>query len=112
MEQLLMALARRAHGERVVTTDALANGMRLLVYPSQRGLLVGVGFGRDQAHRVHPESLLQRRSMQLSRFGAWLPAMFADGSVYAVRRIDDFHPASNVPVLSDDELMLAQELMA
>jgi hypothetical protein len=112
MEQLLIQLARRAHGDQVVAAHTLANGMRLLVYPLERGLIVGVGFDRDLAYRVHPESLVQRRSMHLSRFGAWLPAMFADGSLYAVRRFDYFNPASDVPVLTDDDLMVAQELMS
>lgn len=112
MEELLIQLARRAHGEHVVAGQVLADGMHLLVYPLEQGLIVGVGFERDLAYRVHPETLMQRRSMQLSRYGAWLPAMLADGSFYAVRRIDYFNPHSNVPVLSDDELFVAQELMS
>jgi hypothetical protein len=112
MEQLLMQLARRAHDERVVAAQTLENGMRLLVYPLERGVIVGLGFERDLAHLVHPESLVQRRSMHLSRFGAWLPAMLADGGFYAVRRCDYFNPASSMPVLTDDDLMVAQELMS
>lgn len=112
MEQLLIQLARRAHDDAVVAAHTLDNGMRVLVYPLGQGLIVGVGFGRDLAYRVHPESLLRRRSMHLSRFGTWLPTMFTDGSIYAVRRFDYFNPGSDVPVLTDDELMVAQELMS
>lgn len=108
----MIQLARRAHEERVVAAHTLDNGMRLLVYPLQEGLIVGVGFDRDQAYRVPPESPLRRRSMHPSRFGAWLPAMFADGSLYAVRRFDYFNPDSDVPLLTNDDVMVAQELMS
>ncbi|MFZ6773935.1 hypothetical protein ACO0LB_14585 [Undibacterium sp. SXout7W] len=112
MEQLLIQLARRAHNDQIVAAHVLVSGIRLLVYPVNTGLIVCMGFGADLAYRVHPESLLQKRSVDMSRFGVWLPVLFLDGSFYVVRRIDGFNPASDVAVLTEEDLMIAQELIS
>lgn len=112
MEQILIQLAKRALVDQVVAAQTLANGLRLLIYPLERGLIVGVGFERDLACRVYPDSLLQRRSENISRFGAWLPSMLVDGSFYVIRRIEYYNPDDNLPVLTEDDLIVAQELVS
>ncbi|MGZ3241547.1 MAG: hypothetical protein ACXWIN_05375 [Burkholderiaceae bacterium] len=112
MEQLLIRLTRKAHAEQVVAIQALASGAQLLAYPLDAGLMIGVGYDPALAHQVHAESLVSKRSTCLSRYGAWLPTLFADGSCYVVRKIDYFSPASDVPVLTSDDLMAAQELLS
>ena len=112
MEQLVMQLVHRACSEQVVASHALANGMQLLAYPLESGALVGLGFERDLAHRIPPETLIRKRSSHPARFGAWLPTLFADGSCYVVRRISHFSLEPGASALSADDLMAAQELLS
>lgn len=112
MENLVMQLINQACSEQVVVSQKMANGMHVLAYPLSAGALVGVGFERDLAHRVDTESLLCKRSTHLARFGAWLPTLFADGSCYVVRRVTYFTHTLEMPVLSNDDLTAAQELLS
>jgi len=110
MNQLLAELWRTAQMEQVVAGHSLDNGLHLLVYPLDFGALVGLGFNRDTAHRVHPESVLRRRSHNMQRFGAWMPAMLSDGGWYVVRRVEG--AADSVgDAFNADELGAAQELI-
>jgi hypothetical protein len=90
----------------------LSNGMRLLAYPMQSGLLVALGYTTAAERQVGSQELLRRRSENLSRYALWLPAMFADGSLYVVRRLTDADPAADVPPLQTADLMLAVELLS
>lgn len=112
MEHLAMQLVNRACSEQAVASHRLANGMQLLAYPLAAGALVGLGFERDLAHRVHMETVLRKRASHPARFGAWLPALFIDGSCYVVRRVVHAGHALDAPSLSDDDLMAAQELLS
>jgi hypothetical protein len=109
MEELLTQMANTARSTQDVVDTALEDGMHLLVYPYEQGLLVGLGYGADQAHRVDMTTVLRVRGQHLERVGAWLPARFADGSAYVVRRVPD---AGDGPVLSEQELMAGRELLA
>lgn len=112
MEQLVVQLVKRACAEQVVTSSKLANGMQLLAYPLAAGVLIAIGLERDLAYRINAESLLRKRSADPARFGAWLPALFADGSCYVVRRLLHFNHGSEASPLSLDELAAAQELLS
>jgi hypothetical protein len=112
MEQLLMELARTAHNQRAVATRKLTNGLELMVYPADEGMIVGFGAGRELAQQIPMADLLRRRSQDLRRFGAWLPAVFTDGSLYIVKRVPDANPDADAPMLSSEDLSTALELLA
>lgn len=110
MDGLLMHLADRACRERAVASSDFTGGMQLLAYPLDNGVLVAVGFGPERVRSIPVERVLRMRTEQPGRFGAWLPAAFADGSWYMVRRAtrDAF---GRLPLPSGDELASVQELM-
>lgn len=110
MRDLVSQLVDRARSEQAVACLQVPDAMQLLAYPLARGALLALGFDRDHAHLASPESVLQRRSADLARFGEWLPAMCNDGSWYVVRRINRVE--SGQPVLLLNELAVAQELLA
>lgn len=112
MEELLMQLAKIARSERSVATDQLGNGMVMLVYPEDDAVIVGIGYEGELAQKLQPDDLLRRRSENLELFGAWLPAMFKDGSIYVVRRVADLDFDSGNPILLEDELAAAEALLA
>jgi len=112
MDETLTQLAAKARNERVVASQRLDDGMRLLAYPLQDGVLVAVGFDPDLAHQVQAETVLRKRSAQMARFGAWLPAQFNDGSWYLVRRVPIAHENNAAPILDTEALAAAQELLA
>ncbi|HYD63146.1 MAG TPA: hypothetical protein VEC35_22520 [Noviherbaspirillum sp.] len=110
MDGLLTHLADRACREKAVVSSSFTQGMQLLAYPIDNGVLVAVGFGPERVRNVPVERVLRRRTEQPGRFGVWLPAAFADGSWYMVRRAtrDTF---GRLPLPSSDELASVQELM-
>ena len=110
MDGLLTHLADRACRDRAVASSNFSKGMQLLAYPLDNGVLIAVGFGPERNHGIPVEHVLRMRTEQPGRFGAWLPASFADGSWYMVRRAtrDAF---GRLPLPSDDELASVQELM-
>lgn len=87
MEHLLTRLAQAAELEQAVAQAVLDSGMRLLVYPLERGQLVVLGWPGASGHVVDGDTLLRRRGGDLARYGAWLPAMFNDGAWYLARRV-------------------------
>ncbi|MBJ7311927.1 hypothetical protein ACFOLJ_03100 [Rugamonas sp. CCM 8940] len=112
MEELLMHLAGTARREGGVASQQLDNGMELLVYPLEEGgALVGLGYERDGAGQVRAEQVLRRRAQDMARLGAWLPALFADGSWYLLRRLPNASLDGATPLLSHDELAAAEELL-
>lgn len=111
MEELVMELARTAFNERAVASRTLDNGMDLLVYPLDDGMIVGFGLPADMAEELEHEELLRRRSDDLARFGPWQPVLLRDGSCYVMRRLPGADPYSSIPVLSSDELFAAEELL-
>jgi len=108
MNELLNRLAQAAELEQAVAQAVLGSGMRLLVYPLERGQLVVLGWPAASGHVVDGESLLRRRSDDLARSGAWLPVMFNDGAWYLARRVglDD---GTGLP--DAGELAAAEELL-
>jgi hypothetical protein len=112
MEELLMQLARTAQKEQAVASQTLDDGMQLLVYPMQDGMLVALGFSGELAQAVRMEQALRRRSEDMARYGVWHAAVFADGSCYVARRMMHVNIDSDEPFLSADDLMAAEELLA
>ena len=88
MEELMRRLLDTAQREGAVAQAVLDSGLRLLVYPLAQGRLAALGWPGDSGHQVHGETLLRRRSANMARYGAWLPALFNDGGWYVVRRLD------------------------
>lgn len=112
MEEILRQLVRTAMRERVAAVQELTNGMQLLAYPLAAGVLVALGYAAGAARSIGSAELLRRRSDNLARYSPWLPSMFADGSLYIVRRLTEADPDAAVPPLSAAELMTAVELLA
>ena len=86
---------------------ALEGGARLFIYPLERGVLLALGATSQGGEPLRPEAVLRRRGADLRRFGVWLPALFADGSCYLVRRCAE----SETKGLDDDEWLAAEELL-
>lgn len=112
MEKILQQLVRIAARDNVVAMQELSNGMQLVAYPMHSGLLVALGYAATSERPVGSRELLFRRSENLARYSSWLPAMFADGSLYVVRRLSDADPDAEVPPLPTAELMFAVELLS
>lgn len=110
MEEILMQLAAAAQNEKAVASQPLTNGMELLVYPLDDGLLVALGFTGEFAQEVRMEQVVRKRSEDLRRYGAWQPAVLSDGSCYVARRLPHASAGSH-PILSADELMAGEELL-
>jgi hypothetical protein len=110
MEEILTQVARMAQKEQAVASQPLTNGMELLVYPLQNGMVVALGFTGELAQEVRTEQVVRKRSEDMRRYGAWQPAVFADGSIYVARRLAYVNIDAG-PILSADELMAAEELL-
>jgi hypothetical protein len=111
-EQILIELTRLSMTDQVVASRPLDDGINLLVYPLLNGIVVGLGYARDQQRRLALPQLLQRRSQALPRYGAWLPALLTDGSLYVVRKISGVDPAQQHAALSAEMLQSGRELLA
>ncbi|KQZ44749.1 hypothetical protein [Duganella sp. Root1480D1] len=107
MNEMYMQLAAQARLHNAVATASLAGGAQLLVYPLEHGVLLALGASAPGQQPLRAETLLRRRGADLRRFGAWLPALFADGSWYLVRRCSD----SESHGLEDNEWLAAEELL-
>lgn len=111
MQDIASRLVRQARDGQVVMQQAQADGLQLLAYPLPDGALVALGYDRDNAHRVMPETALRRRGAMPSRYAAWLPAMLGDGGWYLVRCLrDDGRGEAVVP--DDGQWQAARELLA
>jgi len=111
MEDILAQLIRTAFLENAVASQALSNGRQLLVYPMEGAALVGLGKSGEDGQAGWLEELLRRRTANLERMGAWLPAMLADGSVYVVRRVA-IDTAGEARPLAPGDLEAAEELLS
>ncbi|RJF97072.1 hypothetical protein D3870_21150 [Noviherbaspirillum cavernae] len=110
--EILANLCMIARIEQAVAKQQLDEGMQMLVYPMQRGMLVGLGFEGNEAHRVHAQEVVRKRSENIEQLGAWLPAMFSDEGMYIVRRFDHMPDVGESLPLSEEELMAAKELLS
>jgi hypothetical protein len=109
-QELLVELVKRAHDEQAVAFASVEDGVQMLVYPLEHGMLVGVGLEGERAYRVDAAQVLHRRGGDMARFGSWLPARLKDGSWYVVRRVRVFD--LDVPVLDQSDLVAAEELLS
>jgi hypothetical protein len=107
MEELLNVLAAEARMQQAVAMNTLDNGMHVFVYPLDDGMLVALGVGA--AAQVQPEALLRKRGQDPARFGAWLPAVFNDGSLYLLRRMTEH--GDDMSALSAAQWAAAGELL-
>ena len=113
MEELLKQLTKAACLEQAVASTTMDNGMHMLAFPFEQGVLVALGYGPELTSPAQQEALLRRRAENLARFGAWLPALFNDGSWYVVRRVLQISPdTDDMAVLSGSELAVAEDLLA
>ncbi|MGH8807031.1 MAG: hypothetical protein ACREX0_04030 [Noviherbaspirillum sp.] len=108
----MIALIQAASTQHAVVAQELTNGMQLLVYPMDEGLMVGFGYESYAAHKARPEQMVRKRSEDMRRFGAWHPAMLADGGLYVVRRLRQLGTDRGTSPLSEDELLAAEELLS
>lgn len=112
MNQLALHIVDKARTERVVVTQTLENGMKLLAYPADTGVVLGVGYDADLSHRVQVDNVLRIRGGNPARYGRWLPTLFMDSSCYVVTRIVSNSAETDQAILSNLDLKIAQELMA
>lgn len=112
LEELVIELAAKAQFEERVVIRKLSTGLQLLVYPLADNLLVALGFEAERGRQVRAEAVLRKRSQNLKRYGAWLPAQLLDGSWYVIRRLRKPRFPESGSVLSNDALTVAQELLA
>ena len=109
-QQLLVALVNKAVTEKSVAFTSRADGVQMLVYPLDHGILVGIGLEGERAQRVDAVYLLHKRADDMARFGSWLPARLKDGSWYVVKRVLAFD--LNFPALDQSDLEAAEELLS
>lgn len=112
MEDILAQMIRTAFLENAVARQALTSGRQLMVYPMDSAALIGLGRSGADASAGWLEDLLRRRSADMPRMGAWLPAMLADGSVYVLRRIAEVDPGNDAAPLRMEDLQAAEELLS
>ena len=106
MEELLKTLLHEARMQQAVAMQRLDSGLHVLVYPLQNGVIVALGIPPDRP--LPPKEVLRKRSSDLARYGAWLPAMFNDGSLYVLRRVSGQDDEAS---LTDAALAVAEELL-
>ena len=108
MEELVLRLAGECRMQQAVAMSSLESGMQLFVYPlSEQRVLLALGVGPDAA--LTAGELLMRRSASLREAGAWLPAVFNDGSLYLVRRLSAQEEEGGEALAS--QLRLALEML-
>ena len=101
----LAAMMEDAARQQLVLSRRLEGGHELLVYPLPAGSLLGIGVLPEHAHQIDPAAVLHRRGRDMARYGAWLPALFDDGSLYVLRR------CAGADAVPDGALLAAQELL-
>lgn len=109
-EELLVTLVRRSHADHTVASASMPDGVKMLVYPLEQGMLIGVGLNGERAQLIKASRLLHKRAGDMPRFGSWLPARLMDGSWYVVKRVQSYDP--NLPVFNQSELDIAEELLS
>jgi hypothetical protein len=101
----LAAMMEHAARQDLVLSRRLDGGRELLVYPLPAGSLLGVGVLPEQAHHVDPAAVLHRRGCDMDRYGAWLPALFDDGSLYVLYRCAEAEAVPAGTLLAGQELL-------
>lgn len=86
-DDILLKLVAAAHTSGNVARLRMDDGMMLFAYPDTTALIIGIGYGDGDSGRVRPEVVLRRRSENPARYACWLPAVFADGSWFVLRRL-------------------------
>lgn len=87
MNELVVRLIGECRLQGAVAMSTLDTGQHLFAYPlPHHGILLALGVEADAA--LAGEDLLARRAAQLPTAGRWLPALFNDGSLYLVRRLE------------------------
>lgn len=110
VEKLLIELVRKAHVEQSVSCASISGGMQILVYPLDRGVLIGIGREGERAQAIDATRLLHRRAGNMARFGSWLPARLKDGAWYVVKRVLMYD--LDISPLSQSDLETAEELLS
>jgi hypothetical protein len=110
LQELLVELLKRAHAEQSVALAATEDGVQLLAYPLDQGMLVGVGLEGQRAQFFDGAALLRTRAGDMERFGSWLPSQLKDGAWYVVKRLPAFDPYA--PALDERDLDAAVELIS
>lgn len=110
LQELLVELVKRANAEQAVTVASMADGVHMLVYPLDNGVLVGIGLEGARAASVDPARLLHKRASNMALYGGWLPAQLQDGAWYVLKRM----AGSELDMLAHDErdLEAAAELIS
>lgn len=87
MEELVMRLIGESRLQEAVAMTTLDSGMQVFAYPlPEQRTLLALGAGPDAD--LSADELLARRGARLAEAGGWLPAMFNDGTLYLLRRLD------------------------
>ena len=112
IEKLLTEMATKAQAEQNVISRTLENGLHLLAYPLNPGGVLAIGVKSKGAHRIIAQKVLRKRSTDLLRYGAWLPAVIADDSCYVVRKVKQIVSNSGFSLLTTSDVAAAQELLS
>lgn len=114
MKKPLLEMMTTACSQETAVTRRLEGKLELVVYPMQKkpGLVVGLGYGREDAHRVNMPDILRRRTQDVARFGPWLPAVFDDGSCFLVMRAEHGEPDEGLAESLVNEIHTAKELLS
>ncbi|GAA4016700.1 hypothetical protein [Actimicrobium antarcticum] len=108
LEQIAIDLAAAAVEAGAVARQSLGAGMGMFAYPGEGCLIVGIGYQRDALKPDTIINVLRRRDQVPDRFAAWLPAQFANGSFYVLRRLPYFgHGPAHMPSENDLDNALA-----
>lgn len=111
--ECLHIVAYKARTETVVAYAQAPNGLQLLAYPVETyGMIVSVGFEWDLPHLETVQQALKRRAEDMDRYGVWDPKALPDGSWYLVKYIPYINPHTEDPVLPEDDVKLALELLS
>lgn len=105
MDEELMWLAEESRSRQEIGMVKRDDGTVLFVYPAGDGAAVGVGTEPGCERKLR--ALLRKRSENLPRYGAWLPALFGDGSCFVITRMRDAQAG-----IDADSLAAARELIA
>ncbi|MCH8621947.1 hypothetical protein [Undibacterium sp. TS12] len=108
MRETLTRIIFQAVQEQQVMMMSLSDGLVVFAYPATEKVLLGLGLGRDEVHRVNSTELLKKRGSNMSRYGQWRPVSFVDGAIYVV--CDLGVPDEVVCARYAEDLTVAKEL--
>ena len=110
MRETLNHIISQAIQEQQVMMASLSDGLTVFAYPAEKRIVLGLGLGRDDVHRVNSTELLKKRGRNMSRYGRWLPVSFIDGAIYVVSDLGVPDDAARDACV--DDLVLAKELFS